>query len=563
MDAELKIKIGAETQGAEAGINKVSQALGKMKPAANQANFALTNLSRVAQDAPFGFIGIANNLDPLLNSFQQLKNQTGSVGGALKALGAGLLGPAGIAVGFSTISSLVVVAIQKYGSLSGALNALFGDTSALAKVNRELAVSFTEAQSKVAGEIATINSLISVARDKTLSDAARGEAIKKLNDQYSSYLPNLNLENIGTQQVTDSVLKLNEALLRQAKIKGVQELISKEYEKQAQSLLEVQQIIDGNNTAAGKFLSFLQGAAVGGNAQSGFQARIANIGFASEDSAKKVKLFENVLQKLLSEDATAGTLFLEPKVKVKKEKKNNFDPAQFFKESIVGFNEELYKLEQDAEKQFGKIGKKAADTLKETIGGNFNPESLATKLKEDLQSALNKAAKLGIKLPDLTNFSGDLSRLQFVDEAIVKFEKLQIKAKQLGETITNALSPAFDAFFKTLLDGSGSPFKAFGEALKQMIIQLTATIAKALLLQLVLNAINPGQAVGSGFGSFFKQALSNFGGGLTGGIANGGINVGGITGAANVGGQKLVAEVSGTSLKFLLGKTNGSIKRGF
>lgn len=563
MDAELKIKIGAETQGAEAGINKVSQALGKMKPAASQATFALTNLSRVAQDAPFGFIGIANNLDPLLNSFQLLRKETGSVGGAFKALGAGLLGPAGIAVGFSTISSLVVVAIQKYGSLSGALNALFGDTSAVAKANRELAVSFTEAQSKVAGEISTINALIAVARDKALSDGARGEAIKKLNDQYGSYLPNLNLENIGTQQVTDSVLKLNEALLRQAKIKGVQELISKEYEKQAQSLLEVQQIIDGNNTAAGKFLSFLQGAAVGGNAVSGFQARIANIGFASEDSAKKVKIFEDILKKLLSEDATAGTLFIEPKVKVKKEKKSNFDPAQFFKESIVGFNEELYKLEQDAEKQFGKIGKKAADTLKETIGGNFNPDSLATKLKENLQLALNKAAALGIKLPDLTNFSGDLSRLQFVEEAIVKFEKLQIKAKQLGETITNALSPAFDAFFKTLLDGSGSPFKAFGEALKQMIVQLTATIAKALLLQLVLNAINPGQAVGSGFGSFFKQALSNFGGGLTGGIANGGINVGSITGAANIGGQKLVAEVSGTSLKFLLDKTNGSIKRGF
>jgi hypothetical protein len=560
VDAELKIKIGAETQGAEQGINKVTKALGNLKPGANQATFALTNLSRVAQDAPFGFIGIANNLDPLLNSFQQLKNQTGSVGGALKALGAGLLGPAGIAVGFSTISSLVVVAIQKYGSLSGALNALFGDTSALAKVNRELAVSFTEAQSKVAGEIATINSLIAVARDKTLSDAARGEAIKKLNDQYSSYLPNLNLENIGTQQVTDSVLKLNEALLRQAKIKGVQELISKEYEKQAQSLLEVQQIIDGNNTAAGKFLSFLQGAAVGGNAQSGFQARIANIGFASEDSAKKVKLFEDVLKKLLSEDATAGTLFKDTK-KVK-DKKSNFDPKQFFKESIVAFNEELYKLEKEAEKQFGDVGKKVGTKLSDTIGGNFNPESLATKLREKLQLSLNKAAELGLKLPDLSGFANDLSRLQFVDDAIVKFEKLREKAQQIGDTITNALSPALDSFFKTLLDGSGSPFKAFAEALKQMIVQLTATIAKALVLQLVLNAINPGQAVGKGFGSFFKQALSNFGGGI-GSIANGGINVGGITGAANSGNGRLVAEVSGTALRFVLNKTNNSIARGF
>lgn len=519
MDAELKIKIGAETQGAEAGINKVSQALGKMKPAANQANFALTNLSRVAQDAPFGFIGIANNLDPLLNSFQQLKNQTGSVGGALKALGAGLLGPAGIAVGFSTISSLVVVAIQKYGSLSGALNALFGDTSALAKVNRELAVSFTEAQSKVAGEIATINSLIAVARDKTLSDAARGEAIKKLNDQYSSYLPNLNLENIGTQQVTDSVLKLNEALLRQAKIKGVQELISKEYEKQAQSLLEVQQIIDGNNTAAGKFLSFLQGAAVGGNAQSGFQARIANIGFASEDSAKKVKLFEDVLKKLLSEDATAGTLFKDTPLKVKE------------------LRVKPEKIKVEATKDNVDLG----DLIKQVGSGAFIKSKFETPEIVPLRVQNNDAFK---------KYLEDL-------------EKARKESLKTAQTITDALTPAIEGFFTTLLSGSGNPFKAFGEALKQMIIQLTATIAKALLLRVIMSAINPagtvGSAVGSSFGAFLKGALA----GGVGGIANGGINVGGITGAANVGGQKLVAEVSGTSLKFLLDKTNGSIKRGF
>ena len=519
MDAELKIKIGAETQGAEAGINKVSQALGKMKPAASQATFALTNLSRVAQDAPFGFIGIANNLDPLLNSFQSLRKETGSVGGAFKALGAGLLGPAGIAVGFSTISSLVVVAIQKYGSLSGALNALFGDTSSVAKANRELAVSFTEAQSKVAGEISTINALIAVARDKALSDGARGEAIKKLNDQYSSYLPNLNLENIGTQQVTDSVLKLNEALLRQAKIKGVQELISKEYEKQAQSLLEVQQIIEGNNTAAGKFLSFLQGAAVGGNAASGFQARIANIGFASEDSAKKVKIFEDILKKLLSEDATAGTLFKDTPLKVKELK---VKPE---------------KIKVEANKDNVDLG----DLIKQVGSGAFIKSKFETPEIKPLRVQNNDAFK---------KYLEDL-------------EKARKESLKTAQTITDALTPAIEGFFTTLLSGSGNPFKAFGEALKQMIIQLTATIAKALLLRVIMSAINPagtvGSAVGSSFGAFLKGALA----GGVGGIANGGINVGSITGAANIGGQKLVAEVSGTSLKFLLDKTNGSVARGF
>ena len=47
------------------------------------------------QDAPFGFIGIQNNLNPLLESFQRLKAETGSTGGAFKALSKSLLGPAG------------------------------------------------------------------------------------------------------------------------------------------------------------------------------------------------------------------------------------------------------------------------------------------------------------------------------------------------------------------------------------------------------------------------------------------------------------------------------------
>ena len=59
-------------------------ALSKGAKGTNEAAFALTNLGRVAQDAPFGFIGIQNNLNPLLESFQRLKATTGSTGAALK-----------------------------------------------------------------------------------------------------------------------------------------------------------------------------------------------------------------------------------------------------------------------------------------------------------------------------------------------------------------------------------------------------------------------------------------------------------------------------------------------
>ena len=72
---------------------------------AAQAGQSITNLSRIAQDAPFGFIGIANNINPLVESFGRLKAETGSTGGALKALVSGLSGPAGLGLAFGVVTA--------------------------------------------------------------------------------------------------------------------------------------------------------------------------------------------------------------------------------------------------------------------------------------------------------------------------------------------------------------------------------------------------------------------------------------------------------------------------
>ena len=99
MENELKIILSGDASQLEAATNKANKALNGVKQSSANASYALTNLSRVAQDAPFGFIAIQNNLSPLIESFGQLKTQSGSVGSALKSLGSSLLGPAGIGVG--------------------------------------------------------------------------------------------------------------------------------------------------------------------------------------------------------------------------------------------------------------------------------------------------------------------------------------------------------------------------------------------------------------------------------------------------------------------------------
>lgn len=107
LQAQLKsFENGLKNAGSVESFNRLNRAIdatknritalngvqGQFSRASDQSTQAIINLSRVAQDAPYGFIGIANNLNPLLESFQRLKATTGTTGGALKALGASLTG---------------------------------------------------------------------------------------------------------------------------------------------------------------------------------------------------------------------------------------------------------------------------------------------------------------------------------------------------------------------------------------------------------------------------------------------------------------------------------------
>jgi hypothetical protein len=67
------VKAGATINKLPASINNTTQALKKLTPGSNEAGQSLINLSRVAQDAPYGFIGIANNINPLLRIIPEIK----------------------------------------------------------------------------------------------------------------------------------------------------------------------------------------------------------------------------------------------------------------------------------------------------------------------------------------------------------------------------------------------------------------------------------------------------------------------------------------------------------
>ncbi|NBQ18033.1 hypothetical protein EBU24_06995, partial [bacterium] len=99
----------------EGKISHLNSRIGEMGKPVGDATQSLVNFSRIAQDAPYGIIGIANNLNPMLESFQRLAKTEGGTKKALTAMIDGLAGPAGLGVVLGIVSSLAVVFSKQIG----------------------------------------------------------------------------------------------------------------------------------------------------------------------------------------------------------------------------------------------------------------------------------------------------------------------------------------------------------------------------------------------------------------------------------------------------------------
>ncbi|HRI24350.1 MAG TPA: hypothetical protein PLZ45_06715, partial [Ferruginibacter sp.] len=232
LQAELG-KTAATATKSDAAIAKAATGLGKTLPAgANQATNALTNLGRVVQDAPFGFIGIANNINPLLESFQRLKAETGSTKTALASLASGLFGPAGLGIAVSVATAVLTVFAQNALSKSGDEAEKAG---AKVKKYAEVLQEIIGSSAKEATEVTT---LIAVLKSETETRNRKLAAIGELKKIQPEIFSGLKLEKnavIGLDEAYKSYL-LNFKNVIAAK------LVQAEIEKKLTKILELQGI---------------------------------------------------------------------------------------------------------------------------------------------------------------------------------------------------------------------------------------------------------------------------------------------------------------------------------
>lgn len=181
----------------------------RLTPGSNEASQSLLNLSRVAQDAPFGILGIANNINPLVESFGRLKASTGTTGGALKALGGALAGPGGIGLAIGVASSLLVVFRDK----------LFGSSKAAKQLKDDVEEFKKSLDSAKASSISTglqLQQFVDIAKNGNLPLEQRNEALRKANDILGDYGKTLNLTNVATESATKLVQEYTKGLIAQS-----------------------------------------------------------------------------------------------------------------------------------------------------------------------------------------------------------------------------------------------------------------------------------------------------------------------------------------------------------
>lgn len=74
-------------------------------------------------------------------------------------------------------------------------------------------------------------------------------------------------------------------------------------------------------------------------------------------------------------------------------------------------------------------------------------------------------------------------------KAIANQQKFAEEAEFVAGAVTNLLSPAFDALFDSLIEGSGNAFEAFAQSLNQTLKNLEKVILKALVLGAIQSLI--------------------------------------------------------------------------
>jgi hypothetical protein len=502
-------------------------------------------------------MGIGNNITATAEAFSSLKQQTGSTGGALKALGASIAGPGGILLGVSLLTTGLTLLAQSGLTIGDVINKITGNFDEFGAELNKISVDAAKSSGQ---EIAGLNALVSVAQNELNTRKDRLTAVEELQSKYPGYFANLTKEQILTGDLTAVTNELSKAIIARAEASAISdkigELAAKKLDLQIQ---KEKQIIN-------------------------LQKSQENVKQANEN----LKTANNIAGAGQRAAGAAGALSLATS-------------------RVKDLNDQILVIQTQQDKLAGKLNQKTQDSIKllenkakavkptfntpqvTGIGGNIIPAPLFDVLGTKVFNG--QVDEFGNKIKELPNvIKSSLVQIpDIIDEgAILMAEALLNFNNSANELITNTISSTFsqlgEAIGSAIANGSDvlsaigttiiQAFAGFLSDMGDLLIKYgTLAVLKGKLDLAILTggpvsiaagiaAIAVGvalKAAGGAIGSFASSGGRSGGGGGGAGANNQSFTSSGFS--SSQGGGTVVFEIAGQKLIGVLNNTLNSNKR--
>jgi hypothetical protein len=591
VQTELKTKTGdaivqtnkyiADLQGSL--VNLRSQGLSKLPKAVNDGAASLNALGQVARDAPFGFIAIQNNLPILFDQLGNLSKQSGGATNALKAIGASLIGPAGVTFAIGAAISAITVLVQKYGSFGAALDAIFTKQSKfsqeildfnkdLAKYNEEKRTSVEITQEEIAtteGAISKIRSLSSIVLDQTRSYNERNSALNDLKDINKEYFGNLDLEKTKFEDLKTAIDTYISSVRQAAVSKGFESAIG-DASVQLAKAVALQGKLQGELDDARRKPIVTRGKAeiVDTSEIDAAKEAFDEQSKVVEDLRKEIALY-NVeldksikLQNQIQAPIDATNKALEDQKKAAEAAKK----AAAESKRLASERKKVLELQQEQIRVDNLYNAKKRITEQATLN-KTELDGLRAITKErrksEREAGITTPTQISGVVPSFNN-EKFLSSVRAANNELARLKEeanLTAAYNLINQTFFSPIENLFENFLNT----GKFAFKEFAQAILKAINQIVAKIIATGIITLLASLFIPGfSAAGGGIGKTLVAGITGalgFGGGFGGSNRVANPSFGGVSGGALQMAGAVNLSLRGSDLVGSINRTNATINR--
>lgn len=486
--ARLQVEIDGNANGfvnsigqANAGLNKFSNETAKVSAqtkkfsgSVGQASGVAIEFNRIIQDAPYGMMGIGNNITQLTQSFSTLKQQTGSTGAALKQTFTSILSSGNLlSLGISAIVTGWTLWERHAQKANKATKDLEDGTKSYIETLEGLKRASGEGQVNAQKDLTNLKLMYEATQNLTIPMKDRKRVADELIKQYPKQFEGLTTEAVLAGKASQAYDKLTASITATAMAAAYANKMTDNATKQLNNYL---QIIDKQNQAnklslaierekASISTSAAGSAGVGASSAAQYRTIAAieekrtvilndinKLGKENSDITNENNLLQKNYNDQIVKGADAGGKLSTQLDKVGKTTKEGKDIMQYLVGSVMSeYDRKIFDINNKYDEIFKKI----------KLIGNASKQAdafgLATQAKqfETLQAQVNRYIETvkGISptgLRTLTNNNISSGALPGLTQANERFNK-NIPAK-FGDEISKEVG-------KAIIRGVGSGIK--------------------------------------------------------------------------------------------------------